>query len=77
MRHKLRKLLCAALLLIGLPVYAVLAVTLVSLFDRPSPILELAIYVGLGFAWALPLRPLFRGIGRADPNASRVDEDHR
>jgi Protein of unknown function (DUF2842) len=57
------------ILLIGLPIYVVAAVTLVGLIDRPSVLVELAIYLGLGFAWALPFRFVFRGIGQADPDA--------
>ena len=51
----------------------VTAVTLVGLVDRPSVLVELAIYVGLGFAWALPFRFIFRGIGQADPDAQKTD----
>jgi hypothetical protein len=31
---------------------------------------ELAVYLALGFLWALPFRFVFRGIGKADPDAS-------
>jgi hypothetical protein len=34
---------------------------------------ELAIYVGLGFLWALPFRRIFLGVGKADPNEDRDD----
>jgi hypothetical protein len=61
------------ILLIGLPVYVVVAVTLVGLIERPSVLLELAIYVGLGIAWALPFRFIFRGIGQADPDTKKTD----
>ena len=56
-------------LLVGLPLYIVLAVNIVGLFDRPGILLEFAIYVGLGIAWMLPLRSVFLGVGRADPDA--------
>lgn len=56
-------------LLVGLPVYVVLAVNLVGLIERPGILLEFAIYVGLGIAWILPLRFVFLGVGRADPEA--------
>ncbi|MCB1372501.1 MAG: DUF2842 domain-containing protein [Rhodobacteraceae bacterium] len=58
-------------LLVGLPLYVTLAVNLVELFDRPSVLVELAVFVGLGFLWMLPLRFVFRGIGREDPEAPR------
>ncbi len=60
------------ILLIGLPLYVVAAVTLVGLIERPSFLVELVIYVGLGFLWALPFRFIFRGIGQADPDAPRA-----
>jgi hypothetical protein len=62
------------ILLVGLPVYLVAAVTLVGLVDRPSFLVELAIYVGLGFAWALPFRFVFRGVGQVDPDEKKTDE---
>lgn len=56
------------ILLIGLPVWIVVAVSLVNLLDRPPFAVELAIYVVLGFLWMLPLRSVFRGIGCDDPD---------
>jgi Protein of unknown function (DUF2842) len=67
MSYRLRKITCAVLLMLGLPLYIVAATTLVGLFERPDLLVELAVYVGLGILWALPLRPLFRGIARPDP----------
>lgn len=69
--YKARRRLSVLVLLVGLPAYVVVAVTLVGLLDRPSFVVELAIYVGLGILWALPLRAVFRGVGQADPDAAR------
>jgi uncharacterized SAM-binding protein YcdF (DUF218 family) len=55
------------ILLVGLPVYIIAAVSLVGRFERPGVVTELAIYVTLGILWALPLRFVFRGVGRPDP----------
>jgi len=71
MKFKTRKRLALAVLLIGLPVYIVVAVTLVNMLERPPILVELALYIGLGVLWALPLRRLFLGIARPDPD----DED--
>ena len=60
-------------LLVLLPLYVVVSVNVVGLFDRPHPLLELCIYVGLGIAWMLPLRFVFLGVGRADPDAPPED----
>lgn len=68
--YKTRRRLALLILMVGLPAYIVVAVTLVDLIDRPSVLVELAIYVGLGFLWMLPLRPIFLGIGQADPDQS-------
>ena len=37
--------------------------------DRPPILVELLVYVGLGFLWMLPFRFVFRGVGQADPDA--------
>ena len=71
--YKTRRRLALAILIVGLPAYIVLAVTMVNLVDRPSVLVELAIYLGLGLAWILPLKPIFKGIGQEDPD--RKDPD--
>ena len=63
------------ILLVGMPAYVVAAVTLVGLIQRPSVLIELLIYVGLGMLWALPFRFIFRGIGQADPDAKADGPD--
>lgn len=67
--YKTRKRLSLLILLGGLPAYVVVAVTLVNMLERPSIWVELAIYVGLGFLWMLPLRRVFLGVGQPDPDA--------
>ena len=57
------------LLLVGLPVYIVAAVTIMNSLDRPGILVELVIYVALGVLWALPFRFVFLGVGRPDPEA--------
>lgn len=68
LRYRTRKRLALAVLVLGLPAYIVVAVSLVNLIERPSLLVELGIYVGLGLLWILPLRPLFLGIGQPDPD---------
>lgn len=63
------------ILLVGLPLYIIVAETLRAQFDRPSLLVELCIYMALGVLWAVPFRFIFRGIGQADP-AARADEPH-
>jgi hypothetical protein len=66
--YKARRRWSLVILLVGLPIYIVVAVNVVALFDRPPLWLEFVIYVALGFIWALPFRAVFRGIGKADPD---------
>lgn len=73
LKYKTRRRLALLVLCVGLPVYIVVAVTLVGLIDRPSVLVELGIYVGLGFLWILPLKSIFLGIGQADPDAAEVE----
>jgi hypothetical protein len=73
--YKARKRLSILVLVVGMPLYVVLAVTLVDRLERPSVLVELAIYVGLGIAWILPFKGLFRGIGQPDPDATPRDEE--
>jgi hypothetical protein len=68
---KARRRWSLVILLVGLPVYIVAAVTIVGLFDRPSFLLELAVYIGLGIVWALPFRAVFRGVGQPQPEDER------
>lgn len=70
LRYRTRRRLALLILLVALPLYVVAAVTVVGWFDRPPFWLELAVYLGLGIVWALPLRGIFRGVGRADPDAA-------
>jgi hypothetical protein len=69
MTYRTRRILSLLILLVGLPIYIVVATTVVGWFDRPHVLVELAIYVSLGFLWALPFKSVFRGIGREDPDA--------
>jgi len=57
------------LLLVGLPVYIVAAVTAMNRIGRPGTVIEFLAYLALGVAWALPFRFVFLGIGRPDPAA--------
>jgi len=67
--YKARRRWSLVVLLIGLPAYIMVAVTIVNWFDRPSVLLELLVYVVLGIIWAIPLKPIFLGVGKADPDA--------
>ncbi|MEY4981869.1 MAG: hypothetical protein RIR62_135 [Pseudomonadota bacterium] len=72
--YKTRRRLSLLILVVGVPLYIVVAVNLVALFDRPSIWVELAVYVALGILWVVPLKAVFKGVGQADPDAPQ-DED--
>lgn len=69
--YKARKRWSLVILLVGLPLYIIVALNVVSLFERPSVLVELAVYVGLGILWAIPLRSVFKGVGQEDPDAEK------
>ncbi len=70
--YKARRRWALIILLVGLPVYIVLAITVVDWLGRPSFWAELGVYVALGFLWMAPFRFIFLGIGRAEEeNPSR------
>jgi predicted membrane channel-forming protein YqfA (hemolysin III family) len=73
--YKARRRLSLLILLLGLPGYVVVAVTIMSTIDRPPLWLELVIYIGLGILWALPFKAVFRGIGQPDPEAPKEPAD--
>ena len=67
--YKARRRWSLIILVIGLPVYAVLAVNLVAILPALPKTLEFIMYVILGIAWVFPLKFVFQGIGQADPDA--------
>ena len=67
--YKARKRWSLVILLVGLPLYIMASVTVISWFDRPSILVELLVYLSLGILWALPFKFIFRGVGVADPDA--------
>jgi hypothetical protein len=71
--YKARKRWALVILVIGMPLYVVVAVNLIDRFERPSILVELAVYVGLGIAWILPFRFIFRGVAQPDPGAGPGD----
>ncbi len=58
-------------LVIALPLYIIVALNVVALFERPHFLIELVIYAVLGLIWAIPLKRLFLGISQPDPDAPK------
>jgi hypothetical protein len=66
--YNARRRLSLLILLVGLPLYIIVAVNVVALFERPSILIEVIIYVSLGMLWVFPFKYVFRGVGQADPD---------
>jgi len=66
--YKARRRLSLLILLVGLPLYIMVAVNVIAFFDRPSILVEVIVYVALGVLWAFPFKYVFRGVGQADPD---------
>lgn len=71
--YKSRRRWSLIILLVGLPLYIAAALFVVSLFNRPPLLVELLVYIVLGFLWMLPFKAVFSGVGKADPD----DEENK
>ncbi|PID36590.1 MAG: hypothetical protein CR993_04380 [Rhodobacterales bacterium] len=80
LKWKTRRKLSLLVLLVWMPLYIFLVSLLAAIVPRPpemGPIgvfIELFIYIVLGFIWILPLKPIFMGVGKPDPDAPKEDE---
>ena len=70
--YKARRRWSLVILLIALPLYIVVAVNLTDWLRARYDVgilTELVVFIVLGVAWILPLKPVFRGVGQPDPDA--------
>ncbi len=67
--YRLKKFFALLVLLLWLPLYIVLVLNVLTLFERPNLLIELLVYVLAGVLWAWPFKALFRGIGQ--PNKKK------
>jgi membrane-associated PAP2 superfamily phosphatase len=77
--YKARRRWSLIILLIGMPLYIILAIGLVAgafhFLGRPPIWAEFMLYVVLGVIWIFPFKSVFMGIGQADPDAPEQLED--
>ena len=71
---KARKRWSLLILLVGVPIYVVVAVSIINwLYPDPlmlpPPLVQIGIFLGIGLLWAFPLKFIFMGVGQADPDA--------
>lgn len=74
--YKARKRWSLLILLVGMPIYVVVAVNLIDKIDRLPIWAEVPAYLLLGVAWILPFKKVFLGIGQLDPDAA-VEADRK
>ncbi len=67
--YKSRKRWSLLILLVGMPIYVVVAVNLIDKIDRLPIWAEVPAYLLLGVAWILPFKRVFLGVGQPDPDA--------
>lgn len=71
MSYKARRRWAMVILLIGMPIYIAVAwaiLSRLSLWQLPV-VVEFVVFVLVGVAWVFPLKPVFKGVGQADPDA--------
>jgi hypothetical protein len=71
--YKARRRLSMLALVIGLPAYIIVAVSIVNWAESRWGMMpwwgSVLVYIVLGVIWVVPLKPIFRGVGKDDPNA--------
>lgn len=68
--YKARRRLSLFVLLVVMPIYVVLVVSLMNSIARLPMWLEVPAYVVLGFGWIVPFKRVFIGVGQPDPDAA-------
>lgn len=71
--YKSRRRWALILLLVWLPFYIVVAVSVLAFMPTPPKWLQLIIYILLGILWALPFKAVFKGVGREEPENESTD----
>ena len=66
--YRLKRFLAILVLLLWLPFYIVLVLNILALFERPSLVVELIVYVIAGVLWALRFKAVFKGVGQQTKN---------
>ena len=69
--YKARKRWALFVLLVVMPAYVVLAVSLMNSIARLPLWLEVPAYMLLGFGWIVPFKRVFTGVGQPDPDVPR------
>lgn len=73
--YKARKRWALFALLVGMPIYIVIVLNLMTSIDRLPFWAEVVAYVFLGIAWIFPLKRVFLGVGQPDPDAPQAPDE--
>jgi len=73
--YKARRRWSLVILLVGLPLYIMVTISILALLGRPPIWVELLVYIVLGILWALPFKFVFKGIGREDPDHEQNEQN--
>lgn len=73
--YKKRRWLSVLVLLVGMPLYVVIVITILNRIPHPPFPLDVLLYIVLGVAWVFPLKSVFKGVGQADPDAPPIIYD--
>ncbi|HBZ45626.1 MAG TPA: DUF2842 domain-containing protein [Maritimibacter sp.] len=65
---KARKRWSLVVLLIGLPIWIIIAVNLADLVSRDNVLVELIVFIVLGVVWIFPFKGLFTGVAAKQPD---------
>ncbi len=66
MSNKARRRWSLFLLLVWLPFYIIVAISVLAMLGEINKWLQIPIYLVLGIAWALPFKAIFTGIGKPE-----------
>ena len=72
--YKARKRWSLFVLLVGLPVYIAVIWYLLSLIEGWPVWLQVVVCLFFSIIWAVPLKAVFLGVGKADPDAPPEDQ---
>lgn len=73
--YQQRKRWALFILVVGLPLYILFSVAVMTAITRFPAWVELGVYIVLGIGWIFPVKSIFMGIGQADPDAPRDPEE--
>ena len=71
--YKSRRRWSLFLLLVWLPVYVVIAISVLALMGDLNKYLAILVYAVLGVAWAFPFKFVFQGIGKTEDGQKEVE----